>query len=90
MKELKYVDVKDGMKLPLLKVLLFKHIVEEIKAGALSVKYSYQYKSLDEYLIEKTAFYEKPSDFLDPAKINEYLNFSQYIKSISNKLSWIN
>lgn len=85
-KELKYVDVKDGMKLPLLKVLLFKHIVEEIKAGALSVKYSYQYKSLDEYLIEKTAFYEKPSDFLDPAKINEYLNFSQYIKSISNKL----
>jgi hypothetical protein len=50
------VDPSGKFRVSLYKSLLFIKIAEVIKAGALNVKYSYKYWSLDDYLISKAAW----------------------------------
>jgi hypothetical protein len=50
-------DSDDGkMKISLYKALLFIHISDGIRSGILNLKYSYKYKSFEEYLISKEEF----------------------------------
>lgn len=41
---------------PLYKVLLYLHASEAIKSGALNIKYSYKYLSIEDYLIPRSVW----------------------------------
>lgn len=68
-KERKYVDTKDKFKVSLYKVILFHHIMQAIKGDVLSIKYSYKYQSLEDYLINKYEFEKDIQGYLNQAEI---------------------
>ncbi|MDB2550756.1 hypothetical protein N9X24_02715 [Rickettsiales bacterium] len=60
-KEVIYKDVDDDkpkLRISLYKSLLFFHISDAIKSGEVSLKYSYRYLSIEQYLIDKE-FWQK-------------------------------
>ena len=64
--ELLYDD--DGkLKISLYKVLLFSKLADGIRAGALNLKYSYKYRSFDDYLISLKVWEANKEELLEKA-----------------------
>jgi hypothetical protein len=83
-KEIVYNENK--LRVSLYKILLFIHIADAIKSGKLNLKYSYRYKTIHEYLIDKKTWEKKKSSLLKSAGLREYANFNTTIKELKNKL----
>ena len=67
-------DDKGKFRISLYKSLLFAKTADELKAGTLNLRYSYRYRSLDEYLISKVVWQQdKKEEYLQRA---ELINFS--------------
>ncbi|MBL4868542.1 MAG: DUF4158 domain-containing protein, partial [Pseudomonadales bacterium] len=49
--EYKFVNKDEAFNVSLYKFLLFKHVADAIKSGELNLRYSYQYRSINDYLI---------------------------------------
>ncbi|MFT6220515.1 MAG: hypothetical protein ACJAVG_001233, partial [Rickettsiales bacterium] len=60
-------DGKGKFRISLYKALLFIHIAESIKSGKLSLKNSYRYLSIEEYLIDKKFWVENRAELLKKA-----------------------
>jgi len=55
--ELSLLRDNDGkFRVPLYKILLFGKIAEAIRAGTLNLEHSYKYRTLEDYLIERSAW----------------------------------
>ena len=80
-------DSDDGkMKISLYKALLFIHISDGIRSGILNLKYSYKYKSFEEYLISKEEFTNKKNELLIYHELEHLQNLNTYIAPINKKL----
>ena len=68
------------------KALLFIHISDGIRSGILNLKYSYKYKSFEEYLISKEEFTNKKNELLIYHELEHLENLNTYIAPINKKL----
>jgi TnpA family transposase len=80
------VDPSGKFRVSLYKSLLFIKIAEVIKAGALNVKYSYKYRSLDDYLISKAAWNANRDDYLQRAGLLAVVNCQETLKTLASGL----
>lgn len=57
-------DGENKIKVSLYKALLFIHVSDGIRSGILNLKYSYKYKSFEEYMIPKEEFIKYKKELL--------------------------
>ncbi len=69
-------DEQGKLNVKLYKVLLFKHVAASIKSGALNLRYSYKYRSFDNYLIPKEIWNKETDDSLYKAGLLAFKEFS--------------
>ncbi len=79
-------DEQDKLRVSLYKVLLFMHIALLVKAGGLNLRYSYRYRSFDEYLISKTKWNKNKVLFLEQAGLTQFQDFPKLIKELADSL----
>jgi TnpA family transposase len=70
----------------LYKVLLFVHIAEAIKSGALNLIHSEKYRSLDDYLIPKIEWEKHRAEYLERAKLTEFADCKATLDSLKSAL----
>ena len=80
------IDPSGKFRVSLYKTLLFIKIAEIIKTGALNVKHSYKYRSLDDYLIPKTAWNTNRDDYLQRADLTAVVNCQETLKTLASGL----
>lgn len=79
-------DDNGKFRISLYKVFLFQHISDAIKSGGLNIKYSYRYKSINEYLIEKQLWKTNRIDYLQRAGLEKFQNFDKTIDLLKKLL----
>lgn len=78
---------EDGKFRPsLYKVLLFVHVAEAIKSGALNLIHSEKYRSLDDYLIPKIEWKKYRAEYLERAKLTEFADCKATLDSFKSAL----
>ncbi len=77
---------KDKLRIPLYKILLFMYMEESIKAGKLNLKYSYRYRSIQEYLISKESWLAEKEDLLKSANLSKFANYSEVSEVLKQTL----
>jgi TnpA family transposase len=78
----------DGkFRISLYKTLFFIHIANAIKSGELSLKHSYRYLSIDEYLIDKKTWIKNRSELLKKAGLEEFADFNKVMKILRKILA---
>ena len=70
----------------LYKILLFVHVAETIKSGALNLIHSEKYRSLDDYLIPKTKWEKHRAEYLERAKLTEFADCKAVLNSFKTVL----
>lgn len=80
------LDDENRFRVSLYKALLFIHISDGIRSGILNLKYSYKYKSFEDYLIPKDEFFQEKKALLAYYELDHLGNFSEYIDPINKKL----
>jgi TnpA family transposase len=60
----------------LYKVLFYLYTAEAIKSGALNIKYSYKYLSIEDYLIPRSVWNNEKKLFLERAGLSQYKDIS--------------
>ncbi|KAF0250477.1 MAG: transposase Tn3 family protein [bacterium] len=84
-KELVFND-KEKLKPSIYKALLFIHTAESIKSGALNLKNSYKYRSLNDYLISKEKWQEEKAQLLKQADLTAFVDCQKTLQSLSKTL----
>ncbi|MEA3227878.1 MAG: Tn3 family transposase [Campylobacterota bacterium] len=79
-------DSEGKIKVSLYKALLFIHISDGIKSGILNLKYSYKYKSFEEYMIAKDEYQSKKQELLKHYELNHLADLEKFITPINTKL----
>ncbi|MBI1954504.1 MAG: DUF4158 domain-containing protein, partial [Proteobacteria bacterium] len=82
-------DDEGKFRISLYKSLLFRKIADAIKAGTLNLKYSYKYRSLEEYLIFKILWQQKKEEYLQRAALTAFANLKavlQYLEELLDQL----
>jgi TnpA family transposase len=80
------VDDNGKFRISLYKVFLFQHISDAVKSGGLNIKYSYRYKSINEYLIEKQLWKDHRQDYLQRAGLEKFQDFDKTINVLKKLL----
>ncbi len=68
------------------KSLLFIHITDDIKSGALNLKHSYKYKAFDEYLIDKDYWESNTDALIEKAGLKKYRDINTLLEELEEKL----
>lgn len=76
------LDEKGKLRISLYKVFLFQEISDAVKSGRLNIKYSYRYKTINEYLINKELWKENRAEILQRAGIEKFQNFENTIEKL--------
>jgi TnpA family transposase len=79
-------DDKDRLRTSLYKALLFIKIAAAIKSGEINLTYSYRYRSIDEYLINKKHWQDQREDYLARSDLAAYDSSSKILETLMNKL----
>ncbi len=79
-------DEDNKLKVSLYKVLLFMHISDGIRSGILNLKYSYKYKSFEDYLIPKDEFKKHKKELLIYHELEYLEDFNTFNLPINDKL----
>ena len=85
--ELQAVNAKSGFKVSLYKAILFQHIAEAIKAGALIFQQSYKHKGIYDYLIDETIWKKNRDQLLETACLTEFADVNVVLKRLKQQLS---
>ena len=73
---------EDGkFRTSLYKALLFVHVSEAIKSGALNLIHSEKYRPLDDYLISKTEWEKHRTEYLERANLTEFVDCKAILNS---------
>ena len=85
--EQKILFNSDGkLRISLYKVLLFSKIADGIRSGALNLKYSYKYRSFDDYLISQEIWDANKQELLKKAGLLEMQDSSKLIGQLKKIL----
>ncbi len=76
------VDDDGKFRVSLYKVFLFQEVADTIRAGRLNIKYSYRFKSIDEYLINKEFWKNNRQELLERAGLLRFQNFETIIDEL--------
>jgi len=77
----------DGkFQVSLYKVFLFQELANSIKSGRLNIKYSYRYKSINEYLIDKEFWKNNRQELLEKAGLLEFQDFKKVLTFLKKSL----
>jgi Domain of unknown function (DUF4158) len=76
-------DHKEKLRISLYKVFLFTHISLLVKAGGLNLRYSYRYRSFDDYLIPKERWEADKTTLLQQADLVRFQDFQVAIKQLA-------
>jgi TnpA family transposase len=79
-------DNNNKFRVSLYKVFLFQEISGAMKSGRLNIKYSYRYKSINEYLINKDFWKNNRQELLERAGLLEFKNFDITIEKLKKAL----
>lgn len=79
-------DDNNKFRVSLYKVFLFQEIANSIKSGRLNIKYSYRYKSINEYIIDKESWKNNRQELLEKAGLTEFQDFKTTIKLLKKVL----
>lgn len=79
-------DEHGDIRKSLYKVLLFIHIALCIKSGGLNLKYSYRYRSLDDYLIPKERWEKEKDNLLHQLGLTEFADFATVMHKLELEL----
>ena len=78
---------EDGkFRTSLYKVLLFVHVANAVKSGALNLIHSEKYRPLDDYLISKKDWQDNRSEYLERAKLTEFADCKTVLNSFKSAL----
>ncbi|MFC1659700.1 Tn3 family transposase, partial [Pseudomonadota bacterium] len=80
-------DDKGKFSIPLYKALLFIHIANAIKSGKLSLKHSYRYLPIEQYLIDKKVWAEQKDDLLKKANLENFTDYNKVIAGLKKELN---
>ncbi len=75
------ISKEEKFRTSLYKVLLFVHVAEAIKSGALNLIHSEKYRPLDDYLISKKDWQNNRAEYLERAKLTEFANCKTVLDS---------
>jgi TnpA family transposase len=79
-------DSEGKFRISLYKSLLFGKIADALKAGKLNLKYSYKYRSLDEYLISVTDWKKSKDEYLERTGLIDYSNPKVVLQTLEHVL----
>jgi len=82
------VNQQDKFQTSLYKMLLFKNTADAIKRGRLNLKYSFNYKAMDEYLIPKHLWDKQSDNFLDKANLSHLKSFQNRMNDFKKMVSF--
>jgi TnpA family transposase len=71
----------------LYKALFFKAVGNSIKAGTLNLRYSYRYRSLDEYMIPKEEWVKHRAEYLKRAELEKFADPDALLGQLSAALN---
>jgi TnpA family transposase len=78
---------KDGkFRVSLYKVLLFLHVQNGIKSGALNLEHSYKYRPLDDYLIDRTRWQRDKQHLIERAGLEAFVDPRKVLKELDEAL----
>lgn len=78
---------EDGkFRTSLYKALLFVHVANAVKSGALNLIHSEKYRPLDDYLISKTDWQDNRAEYLERAKLTEFVDCKTVLNSFKSAL----
>ena len=83
--ELVFEDGK--FQVSLYKALLFKAVGNSIKAGTLNLRYSYRYRSLDDYLISKEEWMKHKLEYLKRAELEKFADPDSLLQQLADQLN---
>ncbi len=75
------------LRTSLYKALLFKEIVLHLKAGSLNVMSSYEYRSYEQYLIDKHKWSKQRDNFLKQACLENCLSAGKFLLDLNQNLN---
>ncbi len=79
-------DADNKIRQSLYKVLLFIHMASCIKAGSLNLKYSYQYKAIQDYLISEVLWKTNKDSLLESAGLMHFADIEQVLSQFKDIL----
>jgi TnpA family transposase len=71
------LDSNGKFRVSLYKVLLFSKVAEGIHSGALNLKYSYKYRTFEDYLIPQNIWESNKQELLEKAGLTELRDFAK-------------
>jgi TnpA family transposase len=78
---------KDGkFRVSLYKALLFLHVQNGIKSGALNLEHSYKYRPLDDYLIDRTRWQRDKQQLIERAGLEAFVDPRKVLKELDEAL----
>lgn len=80
------LDSEGKIRVSLYKILLFIKITESIKSGSLNLKYSYQYKAIQNYLIDKDYWDTNREKLLSMSGLSQFTDVNKVLNELKDKL----
>ncbi len=80
------IDDEGKIKVSLYKVLLFTNVAGGLKSGAVNLKNSYKYQSLDDYLISKEEWVKLKAKLIKEAGLENYTNIELMLEELDKVL----
>ena len=80
------VFLEEDINTPLYKCLLFFHIAASIKSGELNLVYSYRFRAIQDYLIDKTYWESNKNKILAETGLTKFADGEQYLERLKNLL----
>jgi hypothetical protein len=78
---------KDGkFRVSLYKALLFLHVQNGIKSGALNLEHSYKYRPLDDYLIDRARWQRDKQQLIERAGLEAFVDPRKVLKELDEAL----
>ena len=81
-------DDKGKLRVSLYKILLFEKVASAIKSGALNLRYSYKYRSFDDYLIPQDVWKRQKKELLKRAGLTRFEDFQNLESNIKQSLKF--
>lgn len=81
------LDKQNKFRPSLYKILLFIRIADGIKSGALNLKYSYRYLSINEYLVDSKRWAEERDALLNITGLAEFSDVNSVIAKLKSSLN---
>src|SRR5271165_7195594 len=78
---------KDGkFRVSLYKALLFLHVQNGIKSGALNLEHSYKYRPLDDYLLDRDRWQRDKQQLIERAELEAFVNPHKVLRELDEAL----